>query len=196
MASTAAHAREKPTSGPRSIRVPGILLGVGLGGFVDGILLHQLLQWHHMLTSTDTARIGVKYYPADTVTGLEMNTVWDGIFHTVCWLAVLSGLAVLHARVTHHRRRVWASRVLWGWVLVGWGLFNLVEGVVDHQILGIHHVRGGPDAFWWDMGFLALGALLVAIGLLVRRGARPLAPGTDEAPRNPEGPRDPGRYAP
>ncbi|MFC7469659.1 DUF2243 domain-containing protein [Actinomadura keratinilytica] len=176
MASTAAHAREKPTTDPRSIRLPGILLGVGLGGFVDGILLHQLLQWHHMLTSTDTARIGVKYYPADTVTGLEMNTVWDGIFHTVCWLAVLSGLAVLYARVTHHRRRVWASRVLWGWVLVGWGLFNLVEGVVDHQILGIHHVRGGPNEFWWDMGFLALGALLVAVGLLVRRGARPSTP--------------------
>lgn len=195
MASTAAHAREKPTTDPRSIRLPGILLGVGLGGFVDGILLHQLLQWHHMLTSTDTARIGVKYYPADTVTGLEMNTVWDGIFHTVCWLAVLSGLAVLYARVTHHRRRVWASRVLWGWVLVGWGLFNLVEGVVDHQILGIHHVRGGPNEFWWDMGFLALGALLVAVGLLVRRAARPLDPGTDEAPRNPDGPQDPGRSA-
>jgi hypothetical protein len=25
-------------------------MGVGLGGFVDGILLHQILQWHHMLT--------------------------------------------------------------------------------------------------------------------------------------------------
>ena len=28
----------------------GILLGVGLGWFVDGIVLHQILQWHHMLT--------------------------------------------------------------------------------------------------------------------------------------------------
>ncbi|MFH9118580.1 DUF2243 domain-containing protein [Streptomyces globisporus] len=33
----------------RSLQLPGIILGVGLGGFVDGILLHQLLQWHHML---------------------------------------------------------------------------------------------------------------------------------------------------
>jgi uncharacterized membrane protein len=32
-------------------RAPGILLGIGLGGFVDGIVLHQILQWHHMLTS-------------------------------------------------------------------------------------------------------------------------------------------------
>lgn len=28
----------------------GILLGLGLGGFFDGIVLHQILQWHHMLT--------------------------------------------------------------------------------------------------------------------------------------------------
>ncbi|MFH9657389.1 DUF2243 domain-containing protein [Streptomyces sp. NPDC017248] len=161
---------------PASLRLPGILLGVGLGGFVDGILLHQLLQWHHMLTSTDHDRIGVKYYDPGTVSGLRMNTVWDGVFHTVCWLAVLTGLAVLYARVTTGRRRVWASRVLWGWVLAGWGLFNLVEGLLDHQILGIHHVRGGPHQLWWDIAFLVLGALLVAVGWLLARGGRSFDP--------------------
>lgn len=80
---------------PRGIQLPGIILGVGLGGFVDGILLHQLLQWHHMLTSTNTDRIGVKYYPANTVSGLEMNTVWDGVFHVVCWVSVILGLGIL-----------------------------------------------------------------------------------------------------
>src|SRR4051794_35429080 len=52
---------------PARLRLPGTILGVGLGGFVDGILLHQILQWHHMLTSTDTDNIGVTYYPRDTV---------------------------------------------------------------------------------------------------------------------------------
>jgi uncharacterized membrane protein len=28
----------------------GILFGLGLGGFFDGIVLHQVLQWHHMLS--------------------------------------------------------------------------------------------------------------------------------------------------
>ena len=28
----------------------GILFGLGLGGFFDGIVLHQVLQWRHMLT--------------------------------------------------------------------------------------------------------------------------------------------------
>jgi uncharacterized membrane protein len=51
----------------------GILLGLGMGGFFDGIVLHQLLQWHHMLTSAG--------YPADSVPNLEVNTFWDGLFH-------------------------------------------------------------------------------------------------------------------
>lgn len=175
MATTTGESRAGTTR-PTSIQLPGLLLGVGLGGFVDGILLHQLLQWHHMLSSTDTDNIGVKFYDPDTVSGLEMNTVWDGIFHTICWLSVLLGLAVLYSRVTHNRRRVWASRVLWGWVLTGWGLFNLVEGILDHQILAIHHVYAGDGQIWWDIGFLVLGALLVAGGFMLQRSGRPFDP--------------------
>ncbi|MFI6808296.1 DUF2243 domain-containing protein [Streptomyces luteogriseus] len=171
MATTQGEARVG-TPGPADLRLPGIVLGVGMGGFADGILLHQLLQWHHMLSSTNQDRIGVKYYNPHTVSGLEMNTLWDGVFHTVCWLAVLLGLAVLYARVTHDRRRVWTSRVLWGWMLVGWGLFNLVEGVLDHHVLGIHHVYAGEGQVWWDIGFLVLGALLVAGGYLLQRSGR------------------------
>ncbi|WP_327045778.1 DUF2243 domain-containing protein [Microbispora sp. NBC_01189] len=174
MATTAGGARTDLE--PVSLRLPGIVLGVGLGGFVDGILLHQILQWHHMLSSTDSDHIGVRYYDPRTVSGLEMNTVWDGLFHTVCWLAVLAGLAILYSRVTRDRRRVWGSRVLWGWILAGWGLFNLVEGVVDHHLLAIHHVHGGPYQLWWDIGFLVLGALLVAGGYLLARSGRSFEP--------------------
>ncbi len=168
---------------PRSIAAAGTVLGVGLGGFVDGIVLHQLLQWHHMLTSTDTDNVGIRYYPRDTVHGLEINTVWDGVFHTFTWLMVLTGLAMLYSRVQHSRGRVWSSRALWGWVLVGWGVFNLVEGLVDHHLLGIHHVRSGPHQQAWDLAFLALGALLVAGGWLLQRGAA----FTDVTPARPPG---------
>jgi uncharacterized membrane protein len=129
-----------------------------------------------MLTSTDTDNIGVRYYPPTTVPGLQMNTVWDGLFHTFTWLATLIGLGLLYARVTGSRGRLWSSRALWGWVLVGWGLFNLVEGVVDHHLLGIHHVRTGPYQLWWDLGFLLLGALLIAGGWLLQRGASAIDP--------------------
>jgi uncharacterized membrane protein len=159
-------ANSRPAERVRGIGVPATVLGIGLGGFVDGILLHQLLQWHHLLSSTAA-------YPPDTVPGLRMNTLADGLFHTVTWLAVLIGLGLLYSRVTAARGRLWTSRELWGWMLVGWGLFNLVEGVIDHHVLGIHHVRGGPQQLWWDLGFLALGAVLVAVGWLVRRGTGP-----------------------
>lgn len=100
---------ESPADTPISLQLPGIILGVGLGGFVDGILLHQLLQWHHMLTSTNHDRIGARYYNPHTVSGLEMNTLWDGIFHAVCWIAVLTGLAALYSRVSHNRRAAWTG---------------------------------------------------------------------------------------
>ena len=170
MSETTAHAT-RPESAT-SIRLPATILGVGLGGFVDGIVLHQVLQWHHMLSSTGSDRIGVREYPVDTVPGLQMNTLWDGLFHVVTWVAVLTGLALLYSRVTSSRGRLWRSPMLWGWALIGWGLFNLVEGVVDHHLLGIHHVRGGPNQLWWDLGFLALGVVLIAVGWTIQRRAR------------------------
>lgn len=159
------------------IRLPATLLGIGLGGFADGIVLHQVLQWHHMLSSTDTDRAGVKTYAVNSVAGLEVNTLWDGFFHLATWVAVLAGLAILYSRVTRSRGRLWRSPALWGWALVGWGLFNLVEGIVDHHLLGIHHVRTGPYQTAWDLGFLALGAALVVVGWLVQRRATAVEPG-------------------
>ncbi|WAL69102.1 DUF2243 domain-containing protein [Amycolatopsis cynarae] len=164
-------AREASTvAPPASLRLPGIVLGVGLGEFVDGILLHQFMRWHSLLDSNGP---DLQYAHPDTVTGLRMNSVWDGVFHAMCWLSLLTGLGLLHARVTRNRRRIWAARALWGWILAGWGLFNLVDGIVDHHILGIHHIHAGPRQLWWDIGYLVLSALMVAGGYLLQRSARP-----------------------
>lgn len=137
--------------------LPSLLLGIGLGGFLDGILLHQVLQWHHLLTDEGCC-------PASTVTGLEDNTLADGIFHLATWLAVLAGTtAAVRAWQRHELAPPWRSH--FGGLLLGWGLFNLVEGIVDHHILGIHHVRddlGAPVG--WDIGFLLFGAALAIAG--------------------------------
>ncbi len=66
---------------------------------------------------------------------------------------------------------VWSFRRLGGLMLVGWGLFNLVEGLVDHHLLGLHHVRTGDNELAYDLAFLALGALLVVGGLALARSA-------------------------
>jgi uncharacterized membrane protein len=144
---------------------PALLLGVGLGGFVDGIVLHQILQWHHMLTATDG-------YPATTVDGLEDNTLADGLFHASTWVFVAVGSALL-VRAWQRGRLAPPWRFHVGLLLTGWGLFNVVEGLVDHHLLTIHHVRDDvDDPRWWDIGFLGLGAALVVSGLLLARSCR------------------------
>ncbi|EYD78301.1 hypothetical protein Rumeso_00130 [Rubellimicrobium mesophilum DSM 19309] len=145
----------------------GILLGAGLGGFFDGIVLHQVLQWHHIATSAG--------YPADSLENLKLNTRLDGLFHVVTYALVALGLALLW-RTARLRHRWWSSRLFVGTLLMGFGLFNLVEGVVDHQLLGLHHVNETAPReqwLWWDLGFLAWGAAMLAVGwALVRNGRR------------------------
>jgi uncharacterized membrane protein len=141
-------------------------MGLGLGGFLDGIVLHQILQWHHLLTDTGE-------HPMTSVAGLEDNTLADGFFHLATWAFVVLA-TVLTVRAWQRRELAPPWRAHFGWALAGWGAFNIVEGLIDHQILGIHHVRddlGGPIG--WDLGFLAFGALLVLGGLaLARSGER------------------------
>ena len=155
----------------------GIFFGLGLGGFFDGIVLHQLLQWHHLLTDAG--------YPPDSVENLKINTFWDGLFHSLTYVFVAVGLIILWraSRRTHIR---WPSRLLLGTFLMGFGLFNLVEGLVNHQLLGIHHVNETvPREQWiyWDVGFLAWGAAMLIGGwMLMRSGKR----ATQERARHPD----------
>ena len=149
----------------RPPRLPGLLLGLGLGGFVDGIVLHQILQWHHMVSNTAAN-------PPTTLAGLEANTLGDGIFHAAMWVLVAAGVALLVAGWRAGRPAPPAAMKL-GLVLAGWGAFNLVEGVIDHHVLGLHHVRddlGGPVG--WDIAFLVLGALQLAGGLALAQRAQ------------------------
>jgi uncharacterized membrane protein len=132
----------------------GTLLGVGLGGFVDGILFHQILQWHNMLSSV--------VVPLDLV-AIKYNMVWDGLFHALTWVMTAVGVGLLW-RAGAKPEVPWSTPTFVGSLLLGWGLFNLVEGILDHHILGLHHVHPGANELAWDLGFLGFGALLVAGG--------------------------------
>ena len=134
--------------------IAGIVLGLGQGGFFDGIVLHQILQWHHMFTNIETRQ---------TVGGLELNTLGDGLFHAFDWLMSITGVVLLW--YAGKREDVpWLSKTFIGSLLIGAGLFNLVEGMIDHHILNIHHVKPGSYELAWDIGFLAVGALLAVVG--------------------------------
>ena len=141
---------------------PGLLLGVGLGALFDGIVLHQILQWHHLISSR---------VPPTSVEALEVNTLADGLLHAVAWLATVTGIA-LTVRAGASLERNGAGRRLVGGIIIGWGAFNLLDAVISHHVLELHHVREGPGQTTFDLVFLVVAAAMVAIGVGVYRSAR------------------------
>ena len=149
--------------------LPLVVTGFGLGAFLDGIVLHQVLQWHHLV---------VEYRSADDLEGLQVNTFWDGVFHLAAWAVVLVGLLWTARRRADLRAVGW--RPLLGALLVGWGSFNITDQVVFHLLLDAHHIRMVEEYQLYDWGYTALGAFLVAAGLLLARdGSRRSAPVQD-----------------
>lgn len=152
----------------KSLVQAGVVLGVGLGGFFDGIVLHQLLQTHHMLS----ARTGTT-----DLADLQLNVVADGLFHVVALAFTIAGIALI---VRAWRRPVVppSGRVLVGSALVGWGIFNLVEGIVNHHLLVIHRVwpDGPGGALVWDVAFLLSGVILVVGGYAIIRSDDTVTP--------------------
>ncbi len=155
---------------------PGLVLGVGLGGLVDGWLLHQILQWHNMLS----ARI-----PPTSMAAMRENMTADGFFDAGSWAIVVAGVVTLWA--AGRRGATPNGRRFAGQLLAGWGLFNLVEGVIDHHLLQLHHVVDVPahvPLYDWlflavgGVGFLLLGGVTAREGTAGARGrARALARG-------------------
>lgn len=142
----------------------GIVIGIGLGGFIDGIALHQIAQWHNM---------GSAVLPPVTMHAMKTNMLWDGLFHAFTWLVTLGGVLWLW-QDARNQRPAPPLRVFCGELLLGWGVFNLVEGIIDHHLLDLHHVRDLPahvPAYDWI--FLALGGvMLIAVGWVMSRVPR------------------------
>ena len=149
--------------------MPAVVLGLGLGGFFDGIVLHQILQWHHMLSA---------HTPPNSLASLEFNTVADGLFHASTWIFTTIGLGLLWAAMRRGAALPWSHLV--GGLLAGWGAFNVVEGIVDHHLLGVHHVRPGPDELAYDLAFLVWGAAMLGIGAWLLRRSTPSDAGRRE----------------
>lgn len=144
----------------KPLSAAGILLGIGLGGFFDGILFHQILQTHSMLSNI--------YFP-NTVLNIEINMFWDGMFHAFTWLTTILGIWFLwHAGVRNSERN--SGLYFIGLLFVGWGLFNTIEGTINHLVLQLHHVIQRTTArgqFVSDICFLISGLLLIAVGVLM-----------------------------
>lgn len=161
--------QSEPTQGLGSVEFAvsvGMFSGLALGAIVDAVVLHHLLQWHY---SAPGAR-----HPLVALLDFRIETIWDGLFHTSTF--VLSVGLVLSWR---QERGAWLSdsrRLVAGSSVIGLGLFILTEGLINHHLLGTHHINHAAPAhqwLYWDLGFLALGAALMLAGAQFLRTAGP-----------------------
>lgn len=154
---------EKPNAFPidvKSFKVAGFLLGFGLGGFIDAIVLHMLLQWHHLVSSR---------VPMNTLAGLQRNVVWDGVLSAAMWLVTVTGLGVLWRSVQQTPIVPLTTSAFVGWILIGWGGFQIFDSIFFHALLGLHHIRHVPNFMVYDLGFFLIGIGLLGVGYLMAR---------------------------
>ena len=140
----------------------GIVIGLGTGGFIDGIALHQIAQWHNM---------GSAKLPPTTMEAMRQNMEWDGWFHAATLILTVAGIFML-LHDARSGRTLPTPRMFVGQLLVGWAVFNIIEGLIDHHLLQLHHVRDVPiHVPLYDWLFLGIGGIaLLVVGLLLSRG--------------------------
>jgi uncharacterized membrane protein len=139
-------------------------IGIGIGGFIDGTFLHQILQWHEMLSNK---------IPPLTLLNKSVNMFWDGVFHAFCLVVTLVGIFMLFKLFFRKDVLITYSTFIGG-LLLGWAVFNIVEGIIDHQLLKLHNVREvTPNIEIWNMGFLGFSVLMALVGyLMIAKGRR------------------------
>jgi uncharacterized membrane protein len=148
--------------------VTGILLGIGIAGFIDESLFHQLLQWHNFYWATDQ----------------RGRILSDGLFHVGSTLVLLWGAWRLW-----RDRASWApthSRAIVGGILVGAGGFNTYDGVVQHVLLHLHlvdeHVCPAPmdphnsilscrADIPFEVVWIVVGTAVLCVGIVLARRA-------------------------
>ncbi|BAC12920.1 hypothetical conserved protein [Oceanobacillus iheyensis HTE831] len=137
----------------------GLLFGIGLVAFIDEVVFHQLLQWHH-------------FYDRSTT---EIGLISDGLFHAFSWFATIGGL-FLFADL-RRRNAFWLKRWI-GSVLLGAGLFQLYDGTVQHKIMNLHQIRYVDNVIIYDIVWNSIAGLLIVIGAILvfqtRRKSNPL----------------------
>ncbi|MDD7937934.1 DUF2243 domain-containing protein [Actinomycetospora lutea] len=138
------------TATGRSV-LAGVLIGVGVAAFLDETVFHQLLHWHHFYDGA----------------GLETGLVSDGLFHAGGWIAIVVGLFLF---ADLQRRHLTVPKRVWAGGLLGWGVFQVYDGLFQHKVLGLHQIRYEVDLLPYDLAWNISGALGAVLGLVLLTG--------------------------
>jgi uncharacterized membrane protein len=152
---------------------PAAVTGAGLGALFDGILLHEVLQVHDMISNS---------LPPVTALSKGVNVFWSGIFDLCVFILIVAGIA---ASRHHERMRQPApARAYWGSFLFGWGFFNCYDVLTFHWLLRYHDVVEVTDApVAWNVGWLLMGVAIAVCGILLMRRHGPAAAHPSSVPR-------------
>ncbi len=155
----------------RKSTASAILIGIGLAGLIDIIIFHAILQWHHT-----SSHIIIP----NTIESLQTNLLHDGLFLSFSLIITIAGVILLwHASSSNTKNSLLSSkRSFIGLVLIGFGGFNTIEGIINHLVLEMHHVIDAANPLAFDLTFLVVGGLafLAAGGLLLRSRKAQLKP--------------------
>src|SRR5690606_1536758 len=113
-----------PAQAAARLTCPAFWLGFAFSGFFDGILLHQILQWHHLLSAIRTEDV-------------RFQVLMDGYFHLLMYAIAALGLWLLW-RARRSFEAPGASRRFLAYFLIGFGVWHGLDAVASHWVLGIH----------------------------------------------------------
>lgn len=132
----------------------GLLFGLGLVAFIDEVIFHQLLHWHHFYDKSTT----------------DIGLVSDGLFHAFSWFATI-GSSFMFADL-RRRNAFWLKR--WGGgLLLGAGAFQLYDGTIQHKLMQIHQIRYNVDIMPYDLTWNIIAAIMVLAGIILIVRTRP-----------------------
>ncbi|MDU0203311.1 DUF2243 domain-containing protein [Paenibacillus sp. MAH-36] len=126
----------------------GILFGLGLVGFIDETVFHQLLHWHHFYDKSTT----------------QIGLISDGLFHAFSWFVTVGSLfmfADLRRRKALYLKR-WVSGIL-----LGAGFFQLYDGTIQHKILQLHQIRYIPNVIIYDTIWNISAIIMLFVGIIL-----------------------------
>ncbi|MET1013832.1 MAG: DUF2243 domain-containing protein [Paenisporosarcina sp.] len=128
----------------------GFLFGLGVVGFIDEVVFHQLLHWHHFYDKSTT----------------DIGLVSDGLFHAFSWFSTIGSSFMLAD--LHRRQAFWMKRWIGG-ALLGGGLFQLYDGTIQHKLMQIHQIRYNVDITPYDVVWNVIAfAMIVAAYFLLK----------------------------
>jgi uncharacterized membrane protein len=138
--------------------IGAFILGFAFGAFFDGILLHQVLQWHHLLSLVQ----------GDLYRDIRVQILADGLFHAAAFLLAAGGLVLLWRGGPPRA----ADRIVLGWAVLGFAAWQFADVTLVHWAMGLHRVRiDVPNPLVWDVGWLVvLGSLPLLGGVWLLRG--------------------------